>query len=55
MQKALKFLKENIVCGMSLDDMISKDKEPSPVLYYLILFTHFIFGMEAQFFTKNSL
>ena len=29
MQKALKFLKENIVCGMSLDDMISKDKEPS--------------------------
>lgn len=34
MQKALKFLKENIVCGMSLDDMISKDKEPSPVLYY---------------------
>ena len=32
MQKALKFLKENIVCGMSLDDMISKDKEPSPVL-----------------------
>ena len=32
MQKALKFLKENIVCGMSLDDMISKDKEPFPVL-----------------------
>ena len=32
MQKALKFLKENIVCGMSLDDMINKDKEPSPVL-----------------------
>lgn len=32
MQKALKFLKENIVCGMSLGDMISKDKEPSPVL-----------------------
>ena len=23
MQKALKFLKENIVCGMSLDDMIN--------------------------------
>lgn len=34
MQKALKFLKENIVNGMTLDDMINKDKEPSLSFLY---------------------